>query len=407
MNSTDVVSRQYERWRYPEPIQDLQGWLRTNWQWFDPSHSHRVLWPDRPERRDLDILVAGCGTNQAAVLAHTNPDANVVAVDVSRASLDHEQFLKDKYGLFNLQLHQLPIEELASLGADFDLVVSTGVLHHLADPVVGLTALAQRLRPDGVIAAMVYAKYGRYGVELLESLFRDLGLEQDPASLRVVKDTIAALPAQHPASTYLQMANDGQFDAVLVDTFLHGRARHYTVDDCLDLVDAAGLAFQGWLLNAPYYPHPLLTSSNDLYPALAALPLPKLWSAMERINTNNACHFFMACHPGRPPASCSVDFSTEACLDYVPSWRLRCGLSGNDIIRPGWRTTLNSTQLPFAAAIDGQLSLRDIAAIVRQHGTSRASTADLEKYARSLFEGLWRLDFVAMTLPSSPTQVDS
>lgn len=42
-------------------------------------------------------------------------------------------------------------------------------------------------------------------------------------------------------------------DAVLVDTFLHGRARNYSVDDCIDLVNSAGLQFQGWHLKAPYY----------------------------------------------------------------------------------------------------------------------------------------------------------
>ena len=36
----------------------------------------------------MDILVAGCGTNQAAVLAFTNPAANVVAINVSQPSLD-------------------------------------------------------------------------------------------------------------------------------------------------------------------------------------------------------------------------------------------------------------------------------------------------------------------------------
>lgn len=41
----DVVAQQYERWVYPEPIQDVPGWLERNWQWFDPSHSARVLWP--------------------------------------------------------------------------------------------------------------------------------------------------------------------------------------------------------------------------------------------------------------------------------------------------------------------------------------------------------------------------
>ena len=64
MNSSplsDIVSHQYHRWMYPQPIWDLAGWLNDNWQWFDPSHAHRLFWPDRDYRPDLDILVAGCG----------------------------------------------------------------------------------------------------------------------------------------------------------------------------------------------------------------------------------------------------------------------------------------------------------------------------------------------------------
>jgi SAM-dependent methyltransferase len=134
----DVVSRQYERWRYPQPVLDLEEWSANNWQWFDPSHAHRILWPDREYKPDLDILIAGCGTNQAAMFAYTNPGAKVVAVDVSQPSLDHQQYLKDKHGLWNLELHLLPIEELPTLGLEFDLVVSTGVLMVLADPVAGM-----------------------------------------------------------------------------------------------------------------------------------------------------------------------------------------------------------------------------------------------------------------------------
>ena len=132
----DVVSRQYERWSYPQPIQDLDAWLSNHWEWFDPSHAHRILWPDREYKPDLDILIAGCGTNQAAVFAATNRDAKVVAIDISQPSLNHQQYLKDKHGLWNLELHLLPIEELPTLGLDFDLIVSTGVLHHMADPLV-------------------------------------------------------------------------------------------------------------------------------------------------------------------------------------------------------------------------------------------------------------------------------
>jgi SAM-dependent methyltransferase len=398
----DVVTRQYERWRYPEPIQDLEAWLRDNWEWFDPSHASQVLWPDRSYKRDLDILIAGCGTNQAAVFAVNNPDAKVLAVDVSQPSLDHQQYLKDKHGLRNLELRLLPIEELPTLELDFDLVVSTGVLHHMADPLNGMKALASCVRPDGAIGVMLYAKYGRIGVELLETTFRDLGLQQDDASLRVVKETIALVSADHPVRSYLKISRDSQFDAVLVDTFLHGRARNYTVDECLDLVSSAGLTFQGWLHNSPYYPHDSVTASSELYPAVNALPDRKIWSVMERVHTLNACHFFIACHPDRPKVSYTVDFSSSRCLDYVPVMRMRCGLAGTQISRPGWRMDLNAAHLPFVQLIDGRRTIRDIANLVRRSkSTPKGSVADVERFARKLFQALWRLDVLAMTMQSS------
>jgi hypothetical protein len=39
-----------------------------------------------------------------------------------------------------------------------------------------MKALAGCIRRDGFLAVMLYAKYGRIGVELLQSVFDDLGL---------------------------------------------------------------------------------------------------------------------------------------------------------------------------------------------------------------------------------------
>jgi SAM-dependent methyltransferase len=396
---TDVVGRQYERWRYPPPIQDLAAWSVHNWEWFDPVYAHRVLWPDRDYRPDLDILIAGCGTNQAAVFAFSNPAAKVVAVDISRPSLEHQQYLKDKHGLANLELHRLPIEELSTLGRDFDLVVSTGVLHHMADPLTGLKALAGCARSDGAVALMLYAKYGRIGVELLESIFRDFGLRQDDASVQLVKDTISELPAGHPIESYLKMARDLQDDAGLVDTFLHGRARSYTVDECIDLVASAGLVFQGWFHKTPYYPHDLFTQPNAFHQAVNALPENMIWSVMERMQTVNGCHFFMACRPERSKEGYSIDFSTAGSLDYVPLLRTRCGVSGDEAVWPGGRIRLNPAQLAFVQNVNGRSTIREIAQrLAQQNESSGVSTADLEGFGRKLFQALWRLDFVAMAL---------
>ena len=395
----DVVNRQYERWTYPQPIQDLEAWLRNNWEWFDPVHAHRILWPDREYKPDLDILIAGCGTNQAAVFAYTNRAAKVVAVDISQSSLDHQQYLKDKHGLRNLELHLLPIEELPTLGLDFDLVVSTGVLHHMADPLAGMKALAGCVRRDGAIGVMLYAKYGRTGINLLQSVFRDLGLRQDEASLRMVKETLSLLPADHLVQSYINIARDLQYDAGLVDTFLHGRDRSYTVDDCIDLVTSAGLVFQAWFQNRPYYPHDVFAPASELYAAVNALPEPKLWSVMERLNTNNGCHFFIACRPDRPKERYTIDFSTRDSLDYVPLMRLGCGVSGAEIFRPNWRMGLTPAQLPFVQYVDGRRTIREIAARVAESGQSlQDSVAAREKFGRKLFQSMWRLDFLAMAL---------
>ncbi len=399
---TDVVARQYEQWRYPEPIRDLEAWIQNNWEWFDPIHAHRVLWPDRAYKPGLDILIAGCGTNQAAVFAFTNPLAKVVAVDVSQPSLDHQQRLKENYGLTNLTLHLLPIESLPTLRLDFDLIVSTGVLHHLADPSAGLKALAVCLRPDGVLGVMLYARYGRIGVELLQSVFHDLGLGQDDASVRLVREAISSLAPDHPVQSYLKIARDLPFDAALVDTFLHSRDRSYSVEDCLGLIASAGLAFQGWLLKAPYYAHDVSDPPSGFYSAVNALPEARLWSVMERIQTLNACHFFMACRSDRPKHRYTIDFSSDNALSYVPMMRMRCGMLGTEIFRPDWRMALNPAQLPFVLNVDGRRTIRDIAACVAQNGNfPEASAADLEIFSRKLFQSLWRLDFVSMALNAS------
>ena len=391
----DVVTGQYEKWVYPEPIRDLPAWLAGNWQWFDPSHAHRMFWPDRDYKPDLDILIAGCGTNQAAVFAYTNPGAKVVAIDVSSSSLDHQRFLKDKYGLKNLELHRLPIEEVGTLDRDFDLVVSTGVLHHMASPEVGMQALARCLRPDGVAAIMLYARYGRIGVEMLQSMFRELGLRQDEASLAVVRAAIAVLPQDHPVKSYMAVAPDLTFDAGLVDTFLHGRDRSYTVADCLDLVASAGLVFHEWFLKSSYYPP--AGSADPFYARVAALPEEQQWSIMERVNSRNGCHFFTACRPERPRETYRVDVAAEAFLDRVPVFRYRCGFKDGEVFRYDWKISLDPVQQTLARQVDGRSTIREILAATGPLVANR-TPADLERFARTFFRSLVERDFLTLGL---------
>jgi len=172
----DPVSEFYTTHPYPPPVTNLD---RARDEWRDANRhraEHHLLWPGKPYRADLNILIAGCGTWQAAKYALCRPQARVVGIDVSTTSLEHTDQLKRNYALANLETVHVSIECVDTLAQRFDLIVCTGVLHHLVDPEAGLRALRSVLKPDGVLYLMVYAPYGRTGISMLQEYCRTLGV---------------------------------------------------------------------------------------------------------------------------------------------------------------------------------------------------------------------------------------
>jgi SAM-dependent methyltransferase len=401
----DVVAAQYERWSYPEPWPDLS---RVP---FDSPDNHFkelkelywAYWPTAPYRDDLDILVAGCGTIAAACYAYLFPRARVVGIDVSAASLAHEETLKKKHALANLSLRQCRVEDAASLGADFDFIATHGVLHHMSDPVAGLRALGGALRPEGVVAIMVYAPYGRTGVYMLQELFRLLELEQTPADVAVVKHGLGALNANHPVQRYLRLSTDLSSDAGLVDTFLHRCDQAYTVAGCLKLVEEAGLAFQGWDENSLYYPDAQIPMTHPFHAAISKLHGPALWQAMELFYGGISGHFFHACRRDRDPATHQISFEGDSFMDYIPVPRVTQRqnpdpLRGQPaaIARPPYPpVVLDNWQAQIFSQIDGE---RTINACLRDVGLAGITPAIVD-FARNFFRSLWRVGYMVFRMP--------
>ena len=63
--------------------------------------------PTAPYKEDQSILVAGCGTSQAAKHALRWPAAQVTGIDCSATSVRRTEQLKRKYNLKNLEVRQL------------------------------------------------------------------------------------------------------------------------------------------------------------------------------------------------------------------------------------------------------------------------------------------------------------
>src|SRR5208283_1846348 len=103
------VSAFYERHPYPPPVESLES-HRARWNDDRRRADGHLFWPDEPYRDDRSILVAGCGTSQAAKYAIAWPRAKVVGIDVSTTSIERTLKLKQKYRLENLELRELPVE---------------------------------------------------------------------------------------------------------------------------------------------------------------------------------------------------------------------------------------------------------------------------------------------------------
>src|ERR1700727_2994503 len=198
----------YERMPYPAPLASLNEHRAL---YSDPQRRRAVfhrIWPNEKPGEHQEILVAGCGTSQAARYALREPEARVTAIDISETSLRHTSDLQRKYSLHNLELHLLPLEAIKDLGRTFDLIVCTGVLHHLPEPDVGLRALRDALSRKGAMHLMVYATYGRVGIYMLQEYCRMLRIGTTADDLRELATLLGTLPRDHPMANLLDRAQD-------------------------------------------------------------------------------------------------------------------------------------------------------------------------------------------------------
>ena len=96
MNRSEEVRDFYERMPYPAPLADLHA-HRDLYRNPDRRRAEfHLIWPARQPRGDQEILIAGCGTSQAARYALREPEARITAIDVSETSLRHTRDLQRK-----------------------------------------------------------------------------------------------------------------------------------------------------------------------------------------------------------------------------------------------------------------------------------------------------------------------
>jgi SAM-dependent methyltransferase len=314
----ETVQDFYERYPYPPPVENLDRYRSL---WADGRRrreEHHLYWPGEPYRENHSILVAGCGTSQAAKYAVRWPNARVTAIDFSATSVRCTETLKRRNNLENLDVHQLPVERVAELRTRFDHVVSTGVLHHLPDPLVGLRALREVLEPRGAMLLMLYAPYGRAGIYLIQEFCRRVGIAPNADGLRDLVALLGALPPGHPLERLLRDAPDFRTEAALADALLHPQDRAFSVPQVFDFLKAGGLIFGRWARQAPYSARCGSVTRVLQAARIAHLPAPEEFAAVELFRGTLLRHSLIAFRDDAGDEALVPSFDGDAHVQYVP-----------------------------------------------------------------------------------------
>jgi len=401
---TEEVRNFYDHYPYPRPIDSLENYRRL---WQDPQRrraDYHLAWPARPYKEDLSILIAGCGTSQAAKHAMRWPAAQITGIDVSARSVCCTEELKRKHNLHNLQVHQLAIERVSELEASFDQIVCTGVLHHLADPDAGLRALRAVLKPDGAMHLMVYAPYGRTGIYMLQEFCRRTGIHATDADIRDLIEALGALPPGHPLENLLGQAPDFRQEAGLADALLHPQDRAYSIPQVFDFLERGGLTFGRWIKQAPYSPHCGVMAQIPQATRMAQLTLPEQYAAVELFRGTMVRHSMVVYRNDSPRDPQPIRFAGDTWRDYVPirmpdticiQERQPSGAAAVLINKTHtYKDLLMSVDLPekrWLDAVDGRRCIGDIVEDRLLPSSQRIPPIDR---ARAFFERLWWYDQV-------------
>jgi len=124
--------------------------------------------------RPFEVLIAGCGTGQQVVQSalHYGPNARILALDLSAASLGYAARMAESFGVKNVEFARADLETLATAEARFagrfQLIEAVGVLHHMAEPFAGWRALLRCLAPHGLMRIGLYSAIARRNLHVCE-----------------------------------------------------------------------------------------------------------------------------------------------------------------------------------------------------------------------------------------------
>jgi SAM-dependent methyltransferase len=172
---TETVRGFYERTPFPGyPPRDSLHALRAR-----AGRSEFARLMDRAIPGDARIVEMGCGTGQMCLYLQ-RADRIVIGADLTRASLRLGAAAARRFGVEGVQFVETDLRQPGLKADAFDVVYSSGVLHHTPDPRAAFGHLVKLARPGGMIVLGVYNAFARLPLRLRRLAARLTGFRVIP-----------------------------------------------------------------------------------------------------------------------------------------------------------------------------------------------------------------------------------
>lgn len=201
--------------------------------------------PFRPLNKadSIDILIAGCGTGRIALeVAQSFAGAQVLAVDLSLASLAAAKRKTPAALKSKIEFAQADIMAIGSIGRDFDFIGVGGVLHHMADPLGGWRELIKLMRPNALMQVGLYSTHARREINAARKLIAERGYLSTADGIRHARQDLFAAPKHYNFMTLRDFFTTSE----VRDLIFHVHERQFTIPEIADFISAQGLNFIGF-----------------------------------------------------------------------------------------------------------------------------------------------------------------
>ena len=211
------------------------------------------------------ILIAGCGTGQHSIESAARFECSeVLAIDLSLASLGYAKRKTEELGIQNINYMHADILDLGKLSRQFDIVESSGVLHHMHDPIEGWRVLADCLKPGGLMRIGLYSELARQHIVEMRQEISDAGIGSSDAAMKSFRTMVINSEQNH----HKQILSSPDFYSLstLKDLLFHVQEHRFTIPKIQDCLQELGLKFCGFDDNKIVSQFRLFkTKADDLY----------------------------------------------------------------------------------------------------------------------------------------------